>query len=281
MPLKRAVLPLLDTTEPLRGRRGRGQHGHFRRRGPGRRDNTDVPGHDHGPGRERRVRVRAGADPRTRGDSLLRARHGARARHARGDGGGPGPGTGRRELRGRGTSAWHDRAGWPYFGRRAPAGSWHLLISTVPAGAADRLRRTDAAAGTLSRHAVLDVVYHPWPTGLAAAAERTGAAVIGGFELLLHQAAPAGRADDGPDRSDRRDAPGWPRRTAPAGRSCRKLVPRPDPPPGSRGSPRVTSAGRARRRGCQRATTAGRALRSRMPSGLQQPLGMRYSLQDD
>ncbi len=35
---------------------------------------------------------------------------------------------------------------------------------------------------------MLDVVYHPWPTGLAAAAERTGAAVVSGFELLLHQA---------------------------------------------------------------------------------------------
>ena len=35
---------------------------------------------------------------------------------------------------------------------------------------------------------MLDVVYHPSPTGLAAAAERTGAAVVSGFELLLHQA---------------------------------------------------------------------------------------------
>jgi shikimate dehydrogenase len=36
---------------------------------------------------------------------------------------------------------------------------------------------------------VLDVVYHPWPTRLAAAAERTGAALVLGFELLLQQAA--------------------------------------------------------------------------------------------
>jgi shikimate dehydrogenase len=36
---------------------------------------------------------------------------------------------------------------------------------------------------------VLDVVYHPWPTSLAQAAARSGAIVVGGFELLLHQAA--------------------------------------------------------------------------------------------
>ena len=74
------------------------------------------------------------------------------------------------------------------FGRAEPGGSWHLLISTVPANAADtyaeRMRR-----GDLVPAAVLDAVYHPWPTGLAAAAQQTGAAIIGGFELLLHQAA--------------------------------------------------------------------------------------------
>jgi shikimate dehydrogenase len=36
---------------------------------------------------------------------------------------------------------------------------------------------------------VLDVVYHPWPTPLAAAADAAGAVTIGGFEFLLHQAA--------------------------------------------------------------------------------------------
>jgi shikimate 5-dehydrogenase len=36
---------------------------------------------------------------------------------------------------------------------------------------------------------VLDVVYSPWPTALARAGARSGAAVISGFDLLLHQAA--------------------------------------------------------------------------------------------
>jgi shikimate dehydrogenase len=61
-----------------------------------------------------------------------------------------------------------------------------LVISTVPAGAADGLagRLADRPPG-----AVLDVVYHPWPTRLAQAAERAGSPVIGGFDMLLHQAA--------------------------------------------------------------------------------------------
>jgi shikimate dehydrogenase len=63
-----------------------------------------------------------------------------------------------------------------------------LLISTVPAGAADdyaqRIRR-----GALSARCILDVVYHPWPTPLAVAGQQAGAAVAGGFALLLHQAA--------------------------------------------------------------------------------------------
>jgi shikimate-5-dehydrogenase len=63
-----------------------------------------------------------------------------------------------------------------------------LLISTVPAGAADdyaeRLRRTHHAPAAL-----LDVVYHPWPTPLAEAAATAGTAVASGYAMLLHQAA--------------------------------------------------------------------------------------------
>ena len=63
-----------------------------------------------------------------------------------------------------------------------------LLISTVPAGAADgyagRIRVTGRAPA-----AVLDVVYDPWPTPLAEAATAAGAVVANGFAMLLHQAA--------------------------------------------------------------------------------------------
>ena len=56
-----------------------------------------------------------------------------------------------------------------------------LLISTLPPGAAD-------AVAEHARHvpALLDVVYDPWPTRLAAAC--TGR-VVSGAEMLLHQAA--------------------------------------------------------------------------------------------
>jgi len=63
-----------------------------------------------------------------------------------------------------------------------------LLISTVPAGAADfyaeRLRGI-----THPPRFVVDVVYHPWPTPLATAASRAGSVAVSGFELLLYQAA--------------------------------------------------------------------------------------------
>jgi shikimate dehydrogenase len=62
-----------------------------------------------------------------------------------------------------------------------------LLISTVPAGAADPCAQ-QIAAGTLRPRSVVDIVYHPWPTPLAVAARQAGAAVADGFDLLLHQA---------------------------------------------------------------------------------------------
>lgn len=60
-----------------------------------------------------------------------------------------------------------------------------LVISTVPAGAADPYAPAVAASGA----AVLDVVYAPWPTALAQAVSRAGGTVVGGFPMLLHQAA--------------------------------------------------------------------------------------------
>jgi shikimate dehydrogenase len=63
-----------------------------------------------------------------------------------------------------------------------------LLISTVPAGAADLYIERTVVSRTPPM-TVMDVVYHPWPTPLAAAAARAGATVASGFDLLLHQAA--------------------------------------------------------------------------------------------
>ncbi len=63
-----------------------------------------------------------------------------------------------------------------------------LLISTVPAGAADLFSERTLFSRTPPM-AVMDVVYHPWPTPLAQAAAAAGAIVASGFAMLLHQAA--------------------------------------------------------------------------------------------
>jgi shikimate dehydrogenase len=66
-----------------------------------------------------------------------------------------------------------------------PAGD--VVISTLPAGAADRLRCPPGRTSTPT--VVLDVVYAPWPTEFAAAAGSGGCRVVSGLLMLLHQAA--------------------------------------------------------------------------------------------
>lgn len=57
-----------------------------------------------------------------------------------------------------------------------------LAVSTVPAGAADHLALTLAPVPAL-----FDVIYHPWPTELAAAGD-AGRVTVTGLDMLLHQA---------------------------------------------------------------------------------------------
>jgi shikimate dehydrogenase len=73
------------------------------------------------------------------------------------------------------TAAW---AGW------SPVGIG-LIVSTLPAGVTDTLAVAGWPAGT----ALLDVLYHPWPTPLASAAAAAGAPVVGGLVMLVAQAA--------------------------------------------------------------------------------------------
>jgi shikimate dehydrogenase len=59
------------------------------------------------------------------------------------------------------------------------------VISTVPKGAADHLAGEVVwRPGTV----LFDAIYDPWPTPLAAAAERAGVPVVSGLDLLLGQA---------------------------------------------------------------------------------------------
>lgn len=65
--------------------------------------------------------------------------------------------------------------------------SWDLLLSTVPAAAqaaevAPLVELAERAA------VVFEVLYEPWPTPLAAAAARAGRPLVGGLDLLVHQA---------------------------------------------------------------------------------------------
>ena len=68
-----------------------------------------------------------------------------------------------------------------------PAGDFtatNPFVATTPAGATDDLAaRLPADVATL-----FDVLYHPWPTPLAAAWRARGGTVLGGLDLLVHQA---------------------------------------------------------------------------------------------
>lgn len=61
-----------------------------------------------------------------------------------------------------------------------------LVISTLPSGTADPYADLIGSRAAT----VFDVVYDPWPTNLAAAAQAAGVQVVSGFDLLLHQAVP-------------------------------------------------------------------------------------------
>jgi shikimate dehydrogenase len=192
MPLKRAVLPLLDKVDPLAADVGGANTVTFAGR-VCRGHNTDVPGMI-------AALTAAGvtaADISAAGPALILG-GGATACSAlaslRGLGAAGATVAVRDAARATDLLAAADRLGMAVrltaFGDeehadRAPG----LLISTVPAGAADgyagRMLRTGGAP-----MAVLDAVYHPWPTRLAAAAVTAGAVTVSGFELLLHQAGP-------------------------------------------------------------------------------------------
>ena len=182
MPLKRAVLPLLDRTEPLALQVG-GANTVIFAGGQRHGCNTDVPG---------MVAALAEAGVTSpAGATILGA--GATACAALGALRETGLATVvvqvRDQARAGDLLAAARRLGLAVelrpFGR--PVRDGDLLISTVPAGAADFYaeRAIDPRARP---SAVLDVVYDPWPTALAAAAAGTGAIVISGYELLVQQA---------------------------------------------------------------------------------------------
>ena len=182
MPLKRAVLPLLDRTEPLAVEAG-GANTVVFEGGARLGYNTDVPGMVTALA-EAGVTAPAGATILGAGATACAAL--AALREA---GLTSAVALVRDRARAGDLLAAAGRLGMAVelrpFGTGVRDGD--LLVSTVPAGAADYYaeRARNPRPGP---SAVLDVVYHPWPTPLAQAAARSGAVVVSGFDLLLHQA---------------------------------------------------------------------------------------------
>ena len=59
-----------------------------------------------------------------------------------------------------------------------------IVASTIPSAAVNGPMLARLAEAPV----VFDVIYHPWPTDLAAAASRQGGVVVSGLDLLVHQA---------------------------------------------------------------------------------------------
>jgi shikimate dehydrogenase len=183
MPLKRAVLPLLDRTEPLAADVGGANTVVF---ADGQRHgyNTDVPGMvaalaEAGVSSPSSATILGAGATACAALAALRAVGLAAAVVQVRD-----------EARAGGLLDAARRLGMTVelrpFGSEVRDGD--LLVSTVPVGVADSFAERSWVQRS-HPSAVLDVVYYPWPTPLAQAASRCGAIAVSGFDLLLHQAA--------------------------------------------------------------------------------------------
>ncbi|QKV67762.1 MULTISPECIES: shikimate dehydrogenase [Streptomyces] len=182
MPLKRAVIPLLDgigeTAAAVEAVNTVVLGPDGRRRG----ENTDVPGmvaalRERGVDRVPAAAVLgAGATASSAIAALAQLCDGEVTAYVRGP-------ERAAEMRG-----WGERLGVPVttapWDEAARALGAPLVIATTPAGSTDPL-----AAAVPSRPGILfDVLYEPWPTPLAAAWSARGGRVLGGLDLLVHQA---------------------------------------------------------------------------------------------
>ena len=185
MPLKRAVLPLLDYTEPLAAEVGAANTVVFAR-GHRRGFNTDVGGivtalSEAGVTADGNVVVLGSGATACSALAALRQVGAADIAVAV-----------RAPGRAEPLLAVASRLGVHVeligLGPELASRPWRLLVSTIPAAGA-ALAAAQLSAGDLTAAAVLDVGYDPWPTPLAAAAAKAGSSVISGYEMLVHQAA--------------------------------------------------------------------------------------------
>ncbi|MEU3920333.1 shikimate dehydrogenase [Streptomyces sp. NPDC029004] len=182
MPLKRAILPLLDGISDTAASVEAVNTVVFTEDGRRLGDNTDIPGmiaalRERGVDKVASAAVLgAGATASSALAALARICTGpvvACVRsHARAE-----------EMRG-----WGERLGVDVviadWAEAATVLEAPLVIATTPAGATDALAaEVPERPGTL-----FDVLYEPWPTALAAAWSGHGGDVVGGLDLLVHQA---------------------------------------------------------------------------------------------
>ncbi|MDQ4006493.1 MAG: shikimate dehydrogenase [Actinomycetota bacterium] len=185
MPLKRAVLPLLDASSETVRRSGAANTVLLTEHGLRSGHNTDVPGMvralgEHGVADVRSAVIVGGGATATSAvlalarlgcrEVTLRVREPARAQETV-------------DVAGRLAEAPAVRVA-----RLAEAG-WQavdVVVSTVPAAA----QSPEVTESMVSQAAVVfDVVYDPWPTPVAAAGAAGGKVVVDGLGLLVHQAA--------------------------------------------------------------------------------------------
>ncbi|MEU6081334.1 shikimate dehydrogenase [Streptomyces sp. NPDC047108] len=182
MPLKRAVIPLLDGISDTAASVEAVNTVVFTDDGRRTGDNTDIPGmlaalRERGVEKVDRAAVLgAGATASSALAALSRICTGQVTAFVRS------------EARAAEMRQWGERlavdvavADWA---DAALAFSAPLVVATTPAGTTDALAASvPDLPGTL-----FDVLYEPWPTRLAAAWSDRGGAVVGGLDLLVHQA---------------------------------------------------------------------------------------------
>lgn len=182
MPLKRAVIPLLDqvsaTARSVEAVNTVVLHDDGRRFG----DNTDIPGitaalRERGIEKvERAAVLGAGATASSALAALAAVCTGEVTAYVRS------------AARATEMEQWGERLGVSVrcadWSEAAAAFDAPLVVATTPAGA------TDDLAGVVPERpgALFDVLYEPWPTPLAGAWAARGGTVVGGLDLLVHQA---------------------------------------------------------------------------------------------
>ncbi|MFF1414642.1 shikimate dehydrogenase [Streptomyces sp. NPDC058289] len=182
MPLKRAIIPLLDEISDTAASVETVNTVVFTEDGRTVGDNTDIPGllaalSEQGVEKvESAAVLGAGATASSALAALARICTGPVTAYVRS------------EARAAEMREWGERLGVDVrtadWSRAAEALAAPLVIATTPAGATDELAGSvPAAAGTL-----FDVLYDPWPTPLAAAWTQRGGKLLGGLDLLVHQA---------------------------------------------------------------------------------------------